>query len=247
MPVEDDDQFAPEQASWSEDFQRNILNAGWPITVPPAVASPYTAMAPLTPGLIEGRMAVSTVPQLPPQEYPPMISHLLPSNDPTTIHSATASTMPTSAQDTALRFQSQIAQTFPWRDRLPNSPHLDPSQGYGYLPVASSSTPYAVGEDTLAMTPIPATELSHTTYCPSNVWEVAPISQLPSLASSRPSGPQRSRRSISQRVDPLAAPSGRRTKQAKRAAACWRCRKYRKPVSYLRSEKIKTILTEEVR
>ena len=230
MSVEDDEQFASESAPWDEEFQRNILNAGWPITVLPASPTPYTTVAPFTPGLVGGHM-VSILPPLPSQEYPPMTSHLLPSNDPMTTPSAAASAIPASVPNTVLRFQSHVALAFPWPDEIPESPHLDPGHGYEYLPTASSSTPLEARADRAVTTPMPATELSYTTHSTSSPWEVAPISQPPSLASSRPSGPERSRRSISQRVDPLTARSGGRTRQPKRAAACWRCRKYRKPVS----------------
>ena len=233
MSAEDDDQLAPEQAFWDEGFRRNIFNAEWPTTVLPSAATPYPPNAPMTPEFTDGRMAVSVFPPFPAQENPPMTSYLVPSNDPMTAQCAVVSASLMSAHDTALRFQSQVIPTCPWSEEYLQSPHFDLSPCCGYLPPTSSSAPKEMMTDTLPIISMPGTDLPYTTHYTPNPWEVLPISQPPSLRPSRPSGPERSRKSVSQRTGPFTARPGEKGRHAKRAAACWRCRKYRKPVSKL--------------
>lgn len=240
MSANDGHQLAPDDAPWDEELQRNILNAEWPTTVPPSIATPYTSIVPFTPGMIDERIAVPVFPTLPSPEYPPMTSHLLPSNDPSTSHPSAASAMPISAHDTALRFQSQVLQAFPGPNDYLETPHFDPTQSYGYLPSAMSLTPFETRAGLLHADPIHDTDLLHATHRTSKSREVVPISPPPFFPPSRPPGPERSRRSTSQRIDPLGARSGGRTRQTKRTAACWRCRKYRKPVSQQPSKTLKT-------
>lgn len=243
MSRADDDHPPLEPAPWNEEFQANILRAGWPVTTSPSIAPPYTSVPGSTSDLVDRSMALPIYPPLPVQEYPPMTSHVLPSNDPMTTHPAAASAVHLPAHDPVSRFQSHIAQLRPWSDTYPESPLLDQSPMYEYLPIGLTSTTSEVQVDTMAMPSLPITDLSQPVNRSLNFWDMSSSNETPAFASPRPPGPERSRRSISQRVDPLTTRSGARTTKLKRAAACWRCRKYRKPVSSESSREYETLLT----
>ena len=231
MSRDDGDRSPLEPAPWNEEFQANLSRAGWPVTTSPSIAPPYTSVSGSTSDLVDRSMAIPIYPSLPTQEYPPMTSHVLPSNDPMTTYPAAGSAIHIPAHDPVSRFQSQIAQVRPWSDAYPDPPLLDQTPMYEYLPTGLTSTTGEIQADTLAMTSLPNTEFSQPMNRTLNFWDMTSSNPTPALASPRPPGPERSRRSISQRVDPLTNRSGARTTRLKRAAACWRCRKYRKPVS----------------
>ena len=230
MSTEDGEQLAPEQVLWDEGFQRNILNAGWPTTLSPSAMTTHTPDAPITPVFTDGRMAVSVFPPLPSPEYPPMTSHLLPSTD-LSGHTIPPSTGGTSAHDAAIRFQSHLAQIFPWPEEYLQPTHVNTSPTFGYHTSSSSSAPTEARTETLPTRSMQGTNVSYMAHSNPGTWEVPMIQRPPLPSTSRLSGPERSKKSKRQRMDPLSASQGAKVKQSKRAAACWRCRKYRKPVS----------------
>ena len=224
MSAEEDEQLALGHTLWDERFQRNIINADWPATLPPPVTTPSTPDVPITPVFTDGRTAVSVFPPRPSHEYPPMTSHVLPSND-RSVQPAAPSVETIADHEAALRFQSQVAQMFRWPDDRIKPPPVDSIPTYEYPLSTGSSAPMEMRTERLHMRSMQGPDESYMTH------GALPIQRPPSPPASHMPGPERSRKSTRQRIDPLGPSQGARVKQTKRASTCWRCRKYRKPVS----------------
>lgn len=222
---------AHKQAPWGEDFRQTIPGAGWPATLGSSAAIPHTADAPRAPAFTPGRVAESDFTPISLHLYPHLNGHLVPSHDSLPVQATIVSEEQSLVQETALGFQSQVAQTFPWQDAYLEPPHPDPSHGYGFLPSTNSLAPGEIRAETSSATTAQGVDVSYMTHHTSNPWEPTSTYQTPPPSASRTSGPERSKKSRSRRTEPCALPQRGTAKPTKRAAACWRCRKYRKPVS----------------
>ena len=257
MSAEDEDRLATEEILLNEGWQRgtpfNPYETG-PAPLPPSTQHQEYLRAhnATTPPIYnaDGRMAVSVFPILPALDHPPMPSRLLPPNNSSRRQSTVSSAAPFTAPAVSLRFQSHINQISPWQDNffgfpsLNNNGHapiIEPSELFEYQSSTSQAAPVVVGTEMVPMTTMQGTDVAYTSRGTSSHWNLAPIHPPPPPpAAARPSGPYRSRKSKGKRMNPLAGTQGPSFPVAKRAAACWRCRKYRKPVSKHASETVIT-------
>jgi hypothetical protein len=229
MADENNDQLALQQMFWDEEFQQFLVNSDLQQTSrPPVNVTPQVPNPPSAPVFSDGRMAVSIYPPLPYRQYP-TTSNVLPSNS-LPAQSAAPLMQPVSTYGASLGYQSDVTPAYTWPEDSLGSPPIDTGFPYGYS--SSTSTPMVeVKSETPSTGSLRGEDASYFPQHISALWEPIPLQQSNSRPASHTPGPERSNKSTSQRVSPLGVTQGAKPKHTKRAAACWRCRKYRKPVS----------------
>lgn len=225
MADEDDNQRAFNQMVWDEYFQQDFVDSEWQASQP-ALSVTQDLDPPSVPDFMDGRMAVTMHPPMPYRPYAPLSDEGIHSNDPLA-QSASPSMQANTTYSMALAYQSDETTTYPWFEQLPGSPPNGEGSTYGYNTSTSTPMTVEVKSETPSTASLMEESASYFTQHISPQWEPLPI-QLSSPSHSP--GPERSSKAKIQRISPLGASQTSKSGHPKRAVACWRCRKYRKPV-----------------